>query len=271
MKSKVTRNQLVSVSLICITLLTWNSVSTPAPDSNADSNYTYSYSDNFLTDKVVFDCYSNSSSRIFYYDGPDISLCGYLVLWPMPFYDVLAFYPGSELFCDATLVYRFTLGSTGGLVVDGNMTLSLMPFPSSPSAYMRVVVNYDDGSVEDFGNVSTGGVILFSLTVPDSSKYVEVVLVGKAMYLDYFGIDLQMTEASSICGDADGNGTLDIDDVIYLINYVYIGGDPPLPTESGDINCDGKIDLLDIARLTNYIFRGGSAPCDTNGDGEPEC
>jgi len=76
---------------------------------------------------------------------------------------------------------------------------------------------------------------------------------------------------SNLCGDVDNSGMIDIDDAIYLINFVYMGGPMPVPTESGDVNCDGGIDLLDIVRIVNYLFRGGSAPCDTDGDGVPDC
>jgi hypothetical protein len=74
-----------------------------------------------------------------------------------------------------------------------------------------------------------------------------------------------------LCGDADANGVVDIDDIIYLINYVYLGGPEPVHWESGDVNCDGKIDMLDIVYLARYMFRGGPAPCDPDGNGIPDC
>ncbi|MFH1891579.1 MAG: dockerin type I repeat-containing protein [Candidatus Zixiibacteriota bacterium] len=74
-----------------------------------------------------------------------------------------------------------------------------------------------------------------------------------------------------VCGDADGSGVVDIDDAIYLINYVYLSGPVPNPVSAGDVNCDSKIDLLDIVGIVNYIFRGGNAPCDANGDDVPDC
>jgi len=74
-----------------------------------------------------------------------------------------------------------------------------------------------------------------------------------------------------ICGDADGSSLVDIDDAVYLINYIFGGGPPPDPLEIGDVDCSGSIDIDDVVYLINYIFAGGSAPCDTDGNGEPDC
>jgi hypothetical protein len=76
-----------------------------------------------------------------------------------------------------------------------------------------------------------------------------------------------------ICGDANGSGgdpAVDIDDVVFLINYVFAGGDAPCPLIAGDANCSGgdvPIDIDDIVYLINYIFGGGPAPCADCGDG----
>jgi hypothetical protein len=63
------------------------------------------------------------------------------------------------------------------------------------------------------------------------------------------------------CGDINGSGFVDIDDIIFEISYVYSGGAAPSPKGIGDINCDDKIDLLDIVPIVNYVFRGGEEPC----------
>jgi hypothetical protein len=74
-----------------------------------------------------------------------------------------------------------------------------------------------------------------------------------------------------ICGDADYDGATNIVDVVYTINYIFIGGSEPYPYFSGDVNCDGKVNLTDVVYLINYLLRGGNEPCDTNGDGVPDC
>ena len=74
------------------------------------------------------------------------------------------------------------------------------------------------------------------------------------------------------CGDLNWDGSVNISDAVFLINYIFIPNSPlPNPLESADVNCDSKSSLVDIIYLINYVFRGGSAPCDTDGDGIHDC
>jgi hypothetical protein len=73
------------------------------------------------------------------------------------------------------------------------------------------------------------------------------------------------------CGDSDMSGELDIDDVVYLIAYIFSGGPAPDPLAAGDADCSGAIDIDDVVYVIAYIFSGGNPPCDTNGDQVPDC
>jgi hypothetical protein len=79
------------------------------------------------------------------------------------------------------------------------------------------------------------------------------------------------TKPSFICGDADGSFTVDIDDVVHLINFIFAGGPAPDPYESGDADGTGVVDIDDVVYLIAYIFSGGTPPCDTDGDQTPDC
>jgi hypothetical protein len=63
-----------------------------------------------------------------------------------------------------------------------------------------------------------------------------------------------------VCGDADGNGTLNAIDVTYLINFLYKGGGAPIPIEAGDASGNGIINALDVTYLINYLYKGGGTP-----------
>jgi len=64
-----------------------------------------------------------------------------------------------------------------------------------------------------------------------------------------------------IHGDPNESGGIDIDDVVYLIHYIFTGGPAPEPVEAaGDANGNGEIDLDDVVYLIDYIFTGGPAP-----------
>ncbi len=66
--------------------------------------------------------------------------------------------------------------------------------------------------------------------------------------------------AEFIYGDCNGDGTVDIGDVVYLINYLYKNGSAPDPVEAGDVNSDQTVDLGDVVHLINYLFKGGPPP-----------
>jgi hypothetical protein len=82
---------------------------------------------------------------------------------------------------------------------------------------------------------------------------------------------------SHICGDVNASGTdipIDIDDVVYLLQYIFADGPAPIPIQAGDANCSGTdipIDIDDVVYLLQYIFADGPPPCDPDNDGEPDC
>ncbi|MGB8657300.1 MAG: peptidoglycan DD-metalloendopeptidase family protein [Candidatus Zixiibacteriota bacterium] len=63
-----------------------------------------------------------------------------------------------------------------------------------------------------------------------------------------------------IRGDANHDQRVDVGDVVYLINYLFKGGQPPLPFFSGDVNGDTRVDTGDVIYLVNYLYKEGPAP-----------
>jgi hypothetical protein len=61
-------------------------------------------------------------------------------------------------------------------------------------------------------------------------------------------------------GDADNNGILNIDDVLFLINHLFAGGRAPSSPCRADVNGDGSADVTDVFFLVNYLFSGGPPP-----------
>jgi len=59
-------------------------------------------------------------------------------------------------------------------------------------------------------------------------------------------------------GDANGNGSVEIGDIVYLINYLYRYGNPPSSVSAGDVTCDRVVDIGDIVFLINYLYHGGA-------------
>lgn len=63
------------------------------------------------------------------------------------------------------------------------------------------------------------------------------------------------------CGDASGDGIVNIADIVYLVNDLWKDGPQPWPaTCIGDVNKDGTINSADIIYLLNYLFALGPLP-----------
>ncbi len=65
-----------------------------------------------------------------------------------------------------------------------------------------------------------------------------------------------------MCGDANKDQQCNVSDAVWIINYVFVGGDAPDPIEAGNVNCDADVNVSDAVWIINYVFTSGSAPCD---------
>jgi hypothetical protein len=83
--------------------------------------------------------------------------------------------------------------------------------------------------------------------------------------LQFYADMVELVQGECDCdpGDANNSGTVDIDDVVYLIGYIFSGGPAPVPYQicSGDPNCSCGVDIDDVVYLVAYIFLGGPPPC----------
>ena len=91
------------------------------------------------------------------------------------------------------------------------------------------------------------------VSVFDSTYYVNFVKAAVA--------SISILGNPFIIGDANGDGAMDVADVVHLVNYLFIGGSAPGPLAAGDVNCDGIVNIADIIYLANYLFLGGPPPC----------
>lgn len=75
-----------------------------------------------------------------------------------------------------------------------------------------------------------------------------------------------------VCGDADGNGSVSMSDIVFIIASIFLD-DPeqPSPPAAADPDCSGSVNMSDVVYIVQYIFAYGPPPCDTDNDGEPDC
>ena len=86
---------------------------------------------------------------------------------------------------------------------------------------------------------------------------------------DYENGDCSITCAA--CGDGKIDWSVNVSDAVTIINFVFLGQNPPGDPWHGDANCDGTCNVSDAVKLINFIFIGGDEPCDTDGDHIPDC
>jgi len=86
--------------------------------------------------------------------------------------------------------------------------------------------------------------------------------------VDFFGGIPIVSAGSGCCEGIRGDiadpmdGIIDIADLVYLIDYMFLTGpEPPCMTEA-DVNADGseQVDISDLLYLIDYMFTGGSPP-----------
>jgi len=56
------------------------------------------------------------------------------------------------------------------------------------------------------------------------------------------------------CGDVNGDMTVNIFDITYLIAYLYLEGPAPDPLKTADVNGDCTINIFDITHLICYLY-----------------
>jgi hypothetical protein len=61
-------------------------------------------------------------------------------------------------------------------------------------------------------------------------------------------------------GDCNGSGTIDIADLICMVNYLFLGIPSSVPLSELDCSCDEVVNIADVIRLVNYLFLGWLAP-----------
>ena len=161
------------------------------------------------------------------------------------------------------------LDQSGNVFVTGRSS-----YEAGELADWATVKYYPDGTeafVARFNGPGDGRDYGYDVVVGSDNKFYVVGYVGQTPeYLSDFDFTVVAYYQLNY-GDADGSGEVDIDDVVYLIAYIFSGGPAPVPYAAGDADCSGDVDIDDVVYLIAYIFSGGPPPGDPDDDGEPDC
>jgi hypothetical protein len=73
-----------------------------------------------------------------------------------------------------------------------------------------------------------------------------------------FGVEASVLLGGHISGDVTGDRSVDIADLIYIVNYMFQAGPPPPIMRQADVNASGgPIDISDLIYMVEYMFQGG--------------
>lgn len=61
-------------------------------------------------------------------------------------------------------------------------------------------------------------------------------------------------------GDSNGDQKIDVSDVIFSLQFLFLGQNNLRCEDAADINDNGKIDLSDAIYILNFLFKGGDPP-----------
>ena len=163
-------------------------------------------------------------------------------------------------------VERWSTQSWSFVVLDTLLTR----FSGNPtSGLVPLGVNFTDHSIGnptvwywDFGDGTSLSYVQNPYHTYNDTGYFDVKLVvsnqqgtDSLVKQDYIRV------RQFIRGDANGDGVIDVADIVYLLNYVYIDGPAPEPRKAGDANCDRLVNIVDVVNLINYLFRRIPLPC----------
>ena len=113
-------------------------------------------------------------------------------------------------------------------------------------------------SVSDTILTTNHSVIVDHILTTDTCYYIVVSVDTSGNIASFLEKSFKL---EYIVGDANGDGVINVTDVVYLINYLFIDGPAPVPIQAGDANCDGFVNVTDVVYLINYLFIDGPPPC----------
>ncbi len=68
-------------------------------------------------------------------------------------------------------------------------------------------------------------------------------------------------QLNPLCGDMNMDDFIDISDLLWLVDYIFVSGPAPVPDLCvADISGDGAVDISDLVWLVDYMFLSGPAP-----------
>lgn len=111
----------------------------------------------------------------------------------------------------------------------------------SEGAVLNVALETSESMTEGDYEVTISNI---NLTTPDETKITPADVTCK------------LTVNNSIPGDANGDGSIDVTDIVSIANAILGRPSSSFDATAADVNGDGSIDVTDIVVIANMILRG---------------
>jgi hypothetical protein len=117
--------------------------------------------------------------------------------------------------------------------------------------------------------ILTGAAMVDSGTGGGAYFYTPVIAdVGTIKQVSFIASDGSLADTittnyrilSFMRGDSDGDLKYTINDVVYLVSYLFRSGPAPSPIEAGDANRSGSVNINDITYMVNFLYKSGPKP-----------
>lgn len=146
-----------------------------------------------------------------------------------------------------------------GLLLDAVPPFDGQTLPPTPTPLKFAQLQFSVGASFGCGMIEyTDGI-----DADDVQPFVNLALVGQQEITDLDLVGAQLcVETSFIRSDCNGDGTPDLADVIFLLQYLFVGSVQPGCREACQVNADSVLDVADAIFLITYLFNGGTQPSD---------
>ena len=106
--------------------------------------------------------------------------------------------------------------------------------------------------------------VFSDITINGVNPYDYVIIAENTSgFLSPHSAILTVTPSTGCCevmGDANRDGSEDISDLTYFIDFMFDGGPPPVCLAEFDNSPDCTLDISDLTTFIDYMFGGGSLP-----------
>ncbi|MEM7236077.1 MAG: FG-GAP-like repeat-containing protein [Planctomycetota bacterium] len=148
-------------------------------------------------------------------------------------------------------------GAVSAIVLSVTMPIVL---PKAPNVVLRIGVDWLTSDPED----DVRGRVVFRDGLQGSGQPVRNVFTyqggGRQPFLMPHSVRVSSVELDFQRGDANADGRVDISDSIFVLSYLFLGGEAPPCLSAADADDSGALDLTDGAFINLFLFLGGMTP-----------